>query len=214
MPPKRKNNSSPNTQRELAATSKFKKTDSKALPTGEITDVESEEYFEECEETEDLTYSMTPVKVDINAKSPVKKVALKSKPISLITVEINKLDGVFFDGIICKDDRKKFWLGLDRELTELKQISFKRQTGRCSQILYKLKEETPITELFKKADFEIEIRGEIKTDTFAVSIVEFKDVEAELGKVITVTAFSTIHLEHQDIGDWLELYGFIQGNLR
>jgi len=68
--------------------------------------------------------------------------------------------------------------------------------------------------LFKKPEFELELKGEISTSTYAVTILEFADITIELGKVITVTAFSTIQLEPQDIGDWLELYGFIQGNLR
>jgi len=209
--PKRKGNNSPTTQKALATTAKFRKNlESSALPTGEIEE-SGDEIFDD---TEELTYVMTPVKLDRTTKSPVKKVALKSKPISLITPEINKLDGAQFDGVICKDDRKRFWIQLDRELTELKQISFKRQAGRCSQILCKLKEATPITELFKRSDYEVELKGEINTSIFSVSLAEFKDVTVELGKVITVTAFSTIHLEPQDIGDWLELYGFIQGNLR
>lgn len=119
-----------------------------------------------------------------------------------------------FAGILCKEDRKTIWTELGRSLKELKQISFKRQSNRNSQVLYKLKEPKPVTELFKKSDFEVEIKTGPKTDTYQITIPELSDVDVELGKIITVTAFKTIQLEPEDIAEWLELYGIIQGEIR
>jgi len=203
---KRKPTISPNTKKELAATSKFRKNEGNSqLPTGELDD-----QFEDAEDLDDV------LDFETAKNSPTKKVPLQSKPISLITLEIKKCNNVIFDGIISKEERKKFWLELGKKIEDLRQISFKRQTGRPSQIIYKLREEAPITDLFKKSDFEIERPNSSGkgTDTYDVTLIDFVDVEVELGKVITVTAFKTIHLEPQDIAVWLELYGFIQGNIR
>jgi len=202
IPPKRKGNNSPNTEKQLAATSKFRKNENKgALPTGEIEDID----FEDLE-----------LDFETSKQPPTSKVPLKSKPIELITVEINKCNGSLFEGIISKEERKKFWIELGRPIEELRQIAFKKQTGRPSQIIYKLKKPAPITDLFKKDQFDIERpNGTGKgIDTFDVTLLDFADVEVELGKVITVTAFKTIQLEPEDIAIWLELYGFVQGEIR
>jgi len=116
-----------------------------------------------------------------------------------------------FIGVVCKEDRKRIWKEIGRNLDELRQISFKKQSKRNSQILYKLKEPVLITEIFKKPEIEIELKTGSKTDTYLIYIA---DVEVELGKIVTVTAFKTINLEPEDIAEWVELYGFVQGKIR
>jgi len=124
------------------------------------------------------------------------------------------MNEVNFCGILCREDRKKIWTELGREISELSQISFKRQSNRSSQVLYKLKEPKPITELFKKPEFDVEIKQGTRTDIYTLALPDFADVNVELGKVVTVTAFKTIHLDPSDVAEWVELYGFIQGEIR
>jgi len=93
-------------------------------------------------------------------------------------------------------------------------LIFKRQSNRSPQILYKLRTPTPLTQLFKKSELEVEIKTGDKTDTYTAVVTDFADVDIELGKIVTVTVLKTIHLEPEDIGEWLELYGFIQGSIR
>jgi len=74
--PKRKNQISPRSKKEIAASSKFRKGDKKDLPTGN----------DEEEQFEDMELSFETAK-----NSPTKKVPLKSTPISVITIDIVKV---------------------------------------------------------------------------------------------------------------------------
>jgi len=70
------------------------------------------------------------------------------------------------------------------------------------------------TDISKKSEFEVEVKNPNGTNIFTVRLPDFEDIKAELGKMVLVTIFKTIKLDVADVADWLELYGFIQGDFR
>jgi len=198
MPSKRKSDLSPQTKKAEIVTSKYRKNSKKAaLPTGEV-----EEDYEDLMDAEE------------SVEIPTQAIPITSAPIKIITFEVYKLNNSPFDGLICKDDRKNLWCLAGREISELQQISFKRLNNNCAQILYKLKIAKPVVELFKTDDFDLELKKEGQIETYSIRVPELGEVETELGKVVTVTAFKTIRVEADDVGEWLELYGKLQGDFR
>jgi len=206
MPPKRKSDLSPNTQKAQASTSKFRKGQNSSLPTGEVCDEEDDAEFEDIDTGLDDDKQLP--------KSPAEKVHLKSPPLNLITFEVYKLNDKPFDGPLCREDRKSIWKEAGREISELQQISQKKISNKCLQVLYKLKTPTPIVKISSKSELEVEIKGEQGTKTYQVRLPDFADVETELGKIVTITAYNTIKVDSDDIAEWVELYGLIQGNIR
>jgi len=197
--PKRKPDISPNTKKNIAATSKFRKSDKHSLPTGEVVEEEELEDIEIDEEDSDFT---------------MEKVPIRCEPISIVTIEITKLNNKTFDDVLSREERKQFWVNIGRKLTELQQISFKRVPNKCLQLVYKLKTPIRITDISKRSEFEVEVKSTSNTNIFTVKLPDFEDIPAELGKVVPITIFKTIKLEVSDVADWLELYGFIQGDFR
>jgi len=139
---------------------------------------------------------------------------LISEPLKLIILEIYRKNDQPFDQVLCREDCKTIWKELGREIAELKKIDIERHSGRCLQILFKLKKATPITEISKRAEFEVEKSSKTGTDIYSVRLPDYNQVECKLGEIVTVVAFKTIRVETSDIGDWLELYGNIQGSFR
>jgi len=208
MPPKgekRKSNVSPNTKKNLAATSKFRKSEKQSLPTGEVADEEDE--IEDIEVDDDS--------FEFNKDTePSEKHPMSCNPISIVTVEIIKLNNKTFDDLLTREERKQFWVNIGRKLNEVQQISFKRVPNKCLQLIFKLKSALQITDVSKKSEFEVEVKNSNGTNIFTVRLPDFEDIKAELGKVVPVTIFKTIKLDVADVADWLELYGFIQGDFR
>lgn len=76
MPLKRKGKNSPQTQQQIAAASKYRKAQNGDLPTGELNEEDDMDVSDEF----------------LDVLSPSKKTAQKSLPISIITVEIVKVN--------------------------------------------------------------------------------------------------------------------------
>jgi len=188
MAPKRKTALSPTTDKTIKP--KVRKQSSKANLTAGETQGESK----------------NDDRMDVNQTHA----ALISEPLKLIVLEIYRKNDYPFDEVLCRDDCKKIWKELGREISELKKIDIERHSGRCLQILYKLHKSTPITEISKRAEFDIE-KG---SDIYSVRLPDYNSVECKLGEIVTVTATKTIRLETSDIAEWLELYGELQGAFR
>jgi len=207
---KRKSDISPNTQKSQALTSKFRKgQNASSLPTGEVNESEYEDV--EFEDLEDIDVGLSAQKNQPNVNE---KVHLKSPPLKLITFEVYKLNDKPFDGPLCREDRKSLWKEAGRNISEVQQVAQKKISNRCLQVYYKLKKSTSIVDISSKSEIEIELTGEQGTKTYQVRLPDFKDVETELGKIVTITAYNTIKVDSDDIAEWIELYGLIQGDIR
>jgi len=206
---KRKSTTSPNTQKALAITSKYRKGQNSSLPTGEVNEAD--------DSIEDVELDEIDVGLEgqgLPASSNSEKLPLKSPPLKLVTFEVYRLNDKPFDGPLCREDRKNIWKEAGRAISELQQVSQKKVSNKCLQVLYKLKKPTSIVEISSKSELEIELKGEQGTKTYHVRLPDFAEVETELGKIVTVTAYNTIKVETDDIAEWVELYGFIQGDIR
>lgn len=204
---KRKPDISPNTQKSQASTSKYRKAQNSSLPTGEVNE-NSDVEFEDCA---DIDVGLNPSKIPPNLNE---KVHLKSPPLKLVTFEVYKLNDKPFDGQLCREDRKNIWKEAGRNISELQQVAQKKISNRCLQVFYKLKKPTSIVEISSKSEIEVELTGEQGTKTYQVRLPDFQEVKAELGKIVTITAYNTIKVDSDDIAEWIELYGLIQGDIR
>jgi len=187
------------------------------LPVGETTP--KKHVLPSGEESQDLNESelmdgVSPIRPPKKTPNRHTREALVSPPLEIIILEVYRLNDNPFDSLLCREDAKVIWVELGRELTELRQISFERHSGRCLQIYYKLRVPTPITEISKRDDSQVEKTRGKGTDIYQVRFPAFKDVESELGKIVTITAAKTIKLKTSDITDWLELYGTIKSKFR
>jgi len=213
---KRKSEISPRSTKEFESKKKKDElTQQSQLPQGETPKKNTLPTGEDNQEEEEFMDGVSPIRPPKKTPNKQTKEALVSPPLEIIVLEVYRLNDLPFDSLLCRDDAKIIWVELGRELIELRQISFERHSGRCLQIYYKLRTPTPITEISKRDDFQVEKTREGKgTDIYQVRLPDFKNVESQLGKIVTITAAKTIKLKTSEITDWLELYGTIKSKFR
>jgi hypothetical protein len=142
--------------------------------------------------------------------------SIVSPPIDKVIFEIYKKDYAIFDGPLPRDAFKVIWTGhIERSMDEVRSVYCERITGKSLKVFYGLKTETNILEITKTHETEFEIKLGSKIHIFNARFPQFKEITCELGKLVTLIIYKIPHdIDIEDIREWLNLFGEIQGNFR
>jgi hypothetical protein len=142
--------------------------------------------------------------------------SIVSPLIDKVIFEIFKKDYAIFDGPLPRDAFKVIWTDhFERSIDEVRSIWCERVQGKSLKIFYKLKVESTILEITKTHETELEIKLGSKIHVFNARFPQFKDISCELGKLVTLSIYKIPHeIDIEDIREWLNLFGEIQGNFR
>jgi len=145
-------------------------------------------------------------------------------------VEIFKVNGEPFDGVLSDSDLYELWECLGRDAVEILQkglsvisliISklkgFRDQTffigseqikGVCLRVAYNLREAIQLTELSTKPEFAINKKGAFRTDVYRVRLPDFDKIAYTLGEEITVTVQNTLfRFSDEELLGWIGAFG-------
>lgn len=102
-------------------------------------------------------------------KKPTDKTA--GVPSRRIVLEVFKVNGVAFDGVLSVSDIFEIWECLGRDAKEILQHGYEQINGVCLRIAYNLKEPIQLTEVSTKPEFCINKKGAFKTDVYRIRLV-------------------------------------------
>jgi hypothetical protein len=111
---------------------------------------------------------------------------------------------------------KEIWSNhLERNLSEIRYLSYEKIKGKYLRAIFNLVEDTPILSIVKSPETEFELKIGSKNHIFNAKFPQFREISCELGKLITVTFYKVPHgIYCEDLRLWLCLFGELKGNFR
>jgi len=167
-------------------------------------------------------------------KKPTDKIT--GEPTKRVVLEIFKVNGEPFDGVLSDSDIYELWecLAGDRDVREIYQkgckvvltsvllkhqsvnfslrysVGYEQIKGVCLRIAYNLKKEIQLTELSTKPEFSINKKGAFRTDVYRVRLPDFDRIAYTLGEEITVTLQNTLfRFSDEEMLAWVGAFGKI-----
>jgi len=150
-----------------------------------------------------------------NQVSPRRSERKTGEPKNEIIFEIYECNGEKFDGVLTRKDCKNLWIELGKNLSDLKRISRERVKGKHFKVCFYLKSPITITEISRRAEFNIEKTGDFGSTIYSIRLPEYYNIACKVGETATVSLkTSTIGIPEKVIMAWLKYFGKIQGSLR
>jgi len=159
------------------------------------------------------------LKLDFNLLE-YKKLFLKSDqitgtPTDNVVIEVFKVNGIPFDGVLSDFDIIDIWKCLGRDEAELDKTASEQVRKSCLRITYILKQPIHLTELSRKPEFSFDKKGSTRTDVYRARLCGYSDLAFNLGDTVTLTIQSTffrISVEHMMA--WIAPFGEIKSQPR
>jgi len=152
------------------------------------------------------------VNQDIVAK-PTDKIT--GTPTDNVVIEVFKVNGIPFDGVLSDFDIIDIWKCLGRDEAELDKTASEQVRKSCLRITYILKQPIHLTELSRKPEFSFDKKGSTRTDVYRARLCGYSDLAFNLGDTVTLTIQSTffrISVEHMMA--WIAPFGEIKSQPR
>lgn len=132
--------------------------------------------------------------------SPSKASKATGEPLSIIYLDIFKLNGEKFDSIISRAEAKSIWRALKQGTQNINRITTESVQGNYIRIGYEVKTTIKVTELSNKQDFTIEINRGVRSDVYKVRLVDFQKIAFQIGDVAKVIVFNCgLEVKAEDI---------------
>jgi len=156
------------------------------------------------------------IKLNINqdiTNKPTDKIT--GTPTDNIVIEVFKVNGIPFDGILSDYDIVDIWKCLGRSESELDKTASEQVRKSCLRITYILKQPIQLTELSRKPEFSFDKKGNTKTDVYRARLCGYSELAYNLGETVTLTIQSTffrVSVEHMMA--WISPFGDVKSQPR
>jgi len=132
--------------------------------------------------------------------SPSKSKNATGEPLSIVYLDIFKLNGEDFDSIITRTEAKSIWRALRQGSHNINRLTTESVQGKFIRIGYELKTPIKVTEISNKQDFTIEVNRGIKADVYKVRLVDFQKIAFQIGDTARVIVFNCgLEVNQEDI---------------
>jgi len=133
----------------------------------------------------------------------------------IIKLEVFKVNGIPFDGVLSDWDILDVWKCLGRDTSEIDQFASTQVRNNCLRIRYVLKAPIQLTEISRKPEFEFDKKGGFRTDVYRVRLADYQNLAYTLGEPVTITIQNTFFdITKEEMIQWIEPFGEVIGEPR
>jgi len=137
------------------------------------------------------------------------------KETDTVVLEVFKVNGIPFDGVLSHWDIIDIWKCLGRSENEILRKATEQIRKSCLRIKYVLKNPIQLTELSRKPEFEFDKKGSFRTDVYRVRLADYEKLAYTIGETVTITIQKTFFVvTTQEMIDWVSPFGEVIGEPR